>query len=100
MTPFGEARAYDILPQPEAVSMAVTNCAKCRGESVPSGLREKGFEAPAFFVLWYGIKFWWRDLLPLVSDSGFFHEPIAAAPFCWRRGGSFRRSFPEYLRDE
>jgi hypothetical protein len=30
------------------VSMAETNCAKWRRESVPVGLREKGFEAPAY----------------------------------------------------
>jgi hypothetical protein len=30
------------------VSMAETNCAKWRRESVPVGLREKGFEAPAW----------------------------------------------------
>ena len=30
------------------LSMAETNCAKWRRESVPVGLREKGFEAPAW----------------------------------------------------
>jgi hypothetical protein len=33
---------------PCPVSMAETNCAKWRRESVPVGLREKGFEAPAW----------------------------------------------------
>jgi hypothetical protein len=36
------------------MSMAETNCAKGRRESVPAELREKGCEAPAFiFMLWY-----------------------------------------------
>jgi hypothetical protein len=31
------------------LSMAETNCVKGRRESVPVGLREKGFEAPIYF---------------------------------------------------
>ena len=31
------------------LSMAETNCAKWRRESVPVGLREKGFEARCYF---------------------------------------------------
>ena len=41
------------------LSMAETNCAKWRRESVPVGLREKGYEAPVNFLLPCRFMFWW-----------------------------------------
>jgi hypothetical protein len=51
LSPAGWARqAVDAYHEFKAdLSMAETNCAKWRRESVPVGLREKGFEARCYF---------------------------------------------------
>ncbi len=41
--------AYRASDRVNQLSMAETNCVKGRRESVPVGLREKGFEAPIYF---------------------------------------------------
>ncbi len=47
-------KRHNLQLRGSCLSMAETNCAKWRRESVPAGLREKGCEAPAFiFMLWY-----------------------------------------------
>jgi hypothetical protein len=45
---FTYVRLEDRIPA-DHLSMAETNCAKWRRESVPVGLREKGFEARCYF---------------------------------------------------
>ena len=66
-----------------ALSMAETKCAKWRRESVPVGVREKGFEAPVKFVLPCRFMFWGRGLLRLMSlGFGFGPEPSAVVPSC------------------
>jgi hypothetical protein len=84
----------------DPLSMAETNCAKWRQESVPARLRQKGFEARFVFMLFCCFIFWSRCLLRLLfSDFGFASERIAAVPSCCPRAGSFRHSFPGYGRD-
>ena len=64
--------------------MAETKCAKWRRESVPVGVREKGFEAPVLFLFLYAdLHFDGRISFCLMSlGFGFSPEPIWPGDEC------------------
>jgi hypothetical protein len=89
------------------LSTAATKCAKRRRKSVPVGLIEKGRKALVFGVAARieargaersarrRFRVWGQRLLRWsFSRWRSARGQTDAAPSCWRRAGSFRRSFP------